>query len=82
MDNKPDCIYYEDCDKEQLGWCKCKRKSFFCKKEKNDMCNCCRLWDAYIPKAATQAEIEKAQKWNDMSLDEQYENPYEEYFGI
>lgn len=82
MNNKPDCIYYEDCDEEQLGWCSCKRRGFFCEKSKDDMCNCCRLWDDYIPKTATQAEIEKAQKWDNMSLDEQLANPYEIYFGL
>lgn len=82
MKNKIDCIYYEDHDKKQLGWCSCKRRGFFCKKSKDDMCNNCRLWDAYIPKTATQVEIEKAQKWNNMSLDEQYANPYEDYFGL
>lgn len=78
MSNKPDCIYYEDCDK---WYCACKRRGYFCEKAKDDMCKHCRLWDAYIPKTATQAEIEKAQIWGDMSLDEILENPYEEYFG-
>lgn len=82
MNNKPDCIYYDDCDKEQLGWCACRRSGFFCEKAKDDMCGCCRLWDAYIPKTATQAEIEKAQKWDNMSLKEQVANPYNEYFGF
>ena len=82
MINKPDCIYYKDCDKEQLGWCICERRGYLCEKAKDDMCNCCRLWDAYIPVTATQAEIEKAQKWGDMSLDEQLENPYDEYFEL
>ena len=41
--------------------------------------NMCRIWDAYIPKEATEEEIEYAQKWQDMPYSEQPD--YDEYFG-
>ena len=43
------------------------------------MCQQCRLWDAYIPKSASDEEKEKAIKWQNMSYNEQPD--YHEYFG-
>lgn len=39
----------------------------------------CRLWDSYIPQNSTEAQIEKAVEWQNMSFDEQPD--YEEYFN-
>ena len=44
------------------------------------LCDFCRLWDAYIPRDSSPAEIEKAIAWQDMPYNEQPD--YDEYFLI
>lgn len=69
------CIYFEE-HEEDTGWNHCTRSSRL--DNNGELCNCCRLWDSYIPKTATKTEIEKAQKWQNMSYDEQPD--YDDYF--
>jgi hypothetical protein len=75
-----DCIYFEDREKEDPGYCSCSHRGYYSRKEKDDMCQQCRLWDAYIPKTASDAEKERAIAWQNMTLVEQLANPYETYF--
>ena len=70
-----DCVYFEE-HEEDTGWNHCTRSSRL--DSNGELCNCCRLWDSYIPKTATKTEIEKAQKWQNMSYDEQPD--YDDYF--
>ena len=59
----------------------CKRsKALYTQEEldSGEMGRHCRLWDAYIPKDATQEQIDKAVRWQNMSY---YEQPdYHDYF--
>ena len=79
-----DCIHFQETYEEIPKYRCCTRSgSLYRKGDEDDiMCQHCRLWDAYIPKSATDAEKEKALMWDNMSLDEQLENPYENYFGL
>lgn len=76
-----DCIYFEDREKEDPGYCSCARRGYYCRKDKDDMCQQCRLWDNYIPKTASDAEKERAIAWQNMTLAEQLANHYETYFN-
>lgn len=70
-----DCIYFEE-HEEDTKWNHCIRSSSLDNNGK--LCDCCRLWDSYIPKDSTKEEIEKAQKWQNMSYNEQPN--YNDYF--
>ena len=76
-----DCIYFKE-HQEDSEWpdcCECTRTSKLALKEDgDDLCSLCRLWDAYIPKGSAPEEIEKAQRWQNMSYKEQPD--YEDYF--
>lgn len=75
---KEDCIYYVDRYKDtNMHECKYRRSLF----SANDagMCRQCRLWDSYIPNTSNKEQIEYAQKWQNMSYDEQPD--YREYFN-
>ena len=72
-----DCIYYGGIDEDGMHVCE---NSCSIYSEDENMCHNCRLWDAYTPKKSTKEEIEKAKKWQNMSYEEQLENPYEKYF--
>jgi len=77
-----DCIFFEE-TYEELPWyrhCTHSRSLFKKGEEDNIMCHNCRLWDAYIPTTATQAQVDKAKEWQNMSLNEQPD--YHEYFGL
>lgn len=73
-----DCLFFEERERD-TGLHHCKRSSRLCSDEENDLCTQCRLWDSYIPRNSTEAQIEKAVEWQNMSLDEQPD--YEEYFN-
>jgi hypothetical protein len=76
MDIKKDCIYYTDRDKDtQMHLCEYKHTLYL---DDENMCKCCRLWDAYIPKNSTVGQIRYAQNWQNMPIDEQPD--YDDYF--
>lgn len=72
---REDCIYFEE-KEESTGWNHCKRSCSL--DNEGHLCDICRLWDSYIPKNSSPEEIERAKRWQDMSLDEQPD--YEDYF--
>lgn len=78
---KKDCIYFQNTGKGNLPLLCKYRGSLHSIDEEEDMCRCCRLWDAYIPENSSDKEIEKAQIWQHMPLEEQEKFPYEEYFN-
>ena len=71
-----DCIFFEERE-EDTGLNLCKRTCSL--NTDGRLCDFCRLWDAYIPRDSSPAEIEKAMAWQDMPYDEQ--PGYEEYFS-
>lgn len=77
---KEDCIYFEETYEQspEFRHCACMSKLFVKGKEDRTMCETCRLWDNYIPQSATDAEKEKAIKWQNMPLAEQPD--YYDYF--
>ena len=77
-----DCIFFEETYKELPQYRHCTHSRSLFKKDEEDaiMCNNCRLWDAYIPITATQAQVDKAKDWQNMSFNEQPD--YHEYFGL
>ena len=77
-----DCIYFEETYKEipKFRHCTYRRSLFEKGVEDNSMCHNCRLWDAYIPKTATEEEKKTAQAWQNMSFDEQPD--YHDYFSL
>lgn len=77
---KEDCIYFEETyePSPEFRYCTCMNKLFVKDEEDSTMCEVCRLWDNYIPQSATDAEKEKAIKWQNMSLEEQPD--YDNYF--
>lgn len=79
---KQDCIYFERTyfDLPKFRHCARSRTLFMKGEEDNVMCRHCRLWDAYIPKTATEEEKETAIAWQNMSYDEQPN--YRDYFSI
>lgn len=79
-----DCIHFEEVHWQNPEFRCCSYSGGLYKigVDDNTMCQHCRLWDAYIPQSATTAEKEKAFEWQQMSLEEQLANPYEEYFGL
>lgn len=70
-----DCIFFEERE-EDTGLNHCKRTCSL--NTDGRLCDFCRLWDAYIPRDSSPAEIEKAMAWRDMPYDEQPD--YEDYF--
>ena len=70
-----DCIFFEE-HEEGTGLNDCKRTCSL--NTGGRLCDFCRLWDAYIPRDSSPAEIEKAMAWQDMPYDEQPD--YEDYF--
>lgn len=72
---KEDCIYFE-AEEEDTGLNHCKRSCTL--NTDGRLCEFCRLWDSYIPKSSSSAEIERAIEWQNMSYDEQPD--YEDYF--
>lgn len=72
---REDCIYFEE-KEEDTGLNYCKRTCSL--NTDGRLCDLCRLWDSYIPKDSSFAEIEKAMAWQNMSLVEQPD--YEDYF--
>jgi hypothetical protein len=75
MENK-DCIYYEE-KEEDTGMRHCKY-SHSLYEEDEDMCACCRLWDAYIPNNSTEQQTSKAVEWQNKPTEEQED--YDDYF--
>ena len=79
---KPDCIYFEEIYAElpQFRHCTHSRSLFKKGEEDETMCKNCRLWDAYIPKTATEEEKATAIAWQNMSYGEQPD--YRDFFSI
>lgn len=77
---KEDCIYFEETygPSPEFRHCTCMDKLFVKGEEDRTMCETCRLWDNYIPCSATDAEKEKAIKWQNMPLMDQPH--YYDYF--
>lgn len=75
-----DCIYFEETYEELPKFRHCTyRHSLFKKGEEDStMCQHCRLWDAYIPKTATEEEQATAIAWQNMSYDKLPD--YRDYF--
>ena len=79
---KPDCIYFEETYAEipKFRHCTHNRSLFKNGEEDKTMCQFCRLWDAYIPKTATEEEKATAIAWQNMSYGEQPD--YWDFFSI
>ena len=77
-----DCIYFEETYKEipKFRHCKYSRSLFEKGVDDNCMCHNCHLWDAYIPKTATEEEKKTAKAWQNMSYNEQPD--YYDYFSL
>lgn len=77
----PDCIYFEETYEEipKFRHCKYTRSLYEKGAEDNSMCHNCRLWDAYIPKTATEEEKKTAQTWQHMLPNKQPD--YYDYFS-
>lgn len=78
---KPDCIYFEReyAELPHFRHCTYSRSLFKKGEEDKTMCKHCRLWDAYIPKTATEEEKATAIAWQNMSYGEQPD--YRDYFS-
>lgn len=79
---KTDCVYFEETYEEIPKFRHCKHSCSLFEKGKEDdkMCQNCRLWDAYIPKTATDEEKATAIAWQNMSYEEQPD--YRDFFSI
>ena len=81
MSKCTNCIYFKEHDDDLPCYHVCKHSGTLYTVEELEsgiMGKHCRLWDAYIPVTATNEQIKYAQKWQNMSYDEQ--PSYEEYF--
>lgn len=77
-----DCIFFEETYEELPQYRHCTHSKSLFKKgdEDHKMCQFCRLWDAYVPKTATEEEKATAIAWQDMPYGEQPD--YRDFFSI
>lgn len=66
-----DCIFFEETYEELPQYRHCIHSKSLFKKgdEDHKMCQFCRLWDAYIPKTATEEEKETAIAWQNCRME-------------